>query len=63
MKHLTKFQQVGRVNRHAVQAIEIHVVSNRDRVAHQLFDLWFEQCVAVLILLEIDDQTTKQYSY
>ena len=31
------------MNRDAVRAIEIHVVSNRDRVAHQLFDLWFEQ--------------------
>ena len=36
-------QQLGRVNKTPVLAIEIHVVSNRDRVAHQLFDLWFEQ--------------------
>ncbi|KAK2464629.1 hypothetical protein APHAL10511_003322 [Amanita phalloides] len=35
-------QQVGRVLRSEVKAIELHVVSNRDRVAHQLFDLWFE---------------------
>ncbi|KAF5351219.1 hypothetical protein D9756_008167 [Leucocoprinus leucothites] len=35
-------RQIGRVNRNAALAIEIHVVSNRDRVAHQLFDLWFE---------------------
>lgn len=38
-------QQIGRINKTAVTAIELHVVSNRDRVAHQLFDLWFEQCV------------------
>lgn len=36
-------QQLGRLNRAPVIDIEIHVVSNRDRVAHQLFDLWFEQ--------------------
>lgn len=36
-------QQVGRVNRTPVVGIEIHVVSNRDRVAHELFDLRFEQ--------------------
>ncbi|KAJ6607939.1 RNA-directed RNA polymerase [Mycena sp. CBHHK59/15] len=35
-------KQVGRVNRTPVTGIELHVVSNRDRVAHQLFDLWFE---------------------
>ncbi|KAJ7689926.1 RNA dependent RNA polymerase-domain-containing protein [Mycena rosella] len=35
-------RQVGRVNRTPVTAIELHVVSNRDRVAHQLFDMWFE---------------------
>ncbi|KAF8631095.1 hypothetical protein AX17_005140 [Amanita inopinata Kibby_2008] len=35
-------RQIGRVNRAEVMAIELHVVSNRDRVAHQLFDLWFE---------------------
>jgi hypothetical protein len=44
-KHLSQLyaQQIGRVNKTAVAAIELHVVSNRDRVAHQLFDLWFEQ--------------------
>ncbi|KAJ7636650.1 RNA-directed RNA polymerase [Roridomyces roridus] len=35
-------RQVGRINRTPVTAIELHVVSNRDRVAHQLFDMWFE---------------------
>ncbi|KAF9022945.1 RNA-directed RNA polymerase [Hymenopellis radicata] len=35
-------QNIGRVNRQAINAIELHVVSNRDTVAHQLFDLWFE---------------------
>jgi hypothetical protein len=39
-------QQMGRIWRQPVVAIEIHVVSNRDRVAHQLFDLRFQQCVA-----------------
>lgn len=38
-------QQYGRIYRTAVTSIEIHVVSNRDRVAHQLFDLRFEQYV------------------
>ncbi|KAF9494277.1 RdRP-domain-containing protein [Pleurotus eryngii] len=32
-------RQLGRLNRAPVVDIEIHVVSNRDRVAHQLFDL------------------------
>lgn len=36
-------KQLGRVNRTPITAIELHVVSNRDHVAHQLFDLWFEQ--------------------
>ncbi|KAF8156601.1 RNA-directed RNA polymerase [Crassisporium funariophilum] len=35
-------QNLGKVLRKPVTAIELHVVSNRDRVAHQLFDLWFE---------------------
>ncbi|KAK7050252.1 AAA domain-containing protein, partial [Favolaschia claudopus] len=35
-------KQVGRINRTPVTAIELHVVSNRDRVSTQLFDLWFE---------------------
>ncbi|KAF9261342.1 RNA-directed RNA polymerase [Marasmius fiardii PR-910] len=34
--------QLGRLYRQPVVGIEIHVVSNRDRVSHQLFDLWFE---------------------
>lgn len=36
-------KQIGRIRTTPVIAVEIHVVSNRDRVAHQLFDLWFEQ--------------------
>ncbi|OCH91052.1 RdRP-domain-containing protein [Obba rivulosa] len=35
-------KQCGRINRTPVVAIEIHVVSNRDRIAHQAFDLRFE---------------------
>ncbi|KAJ7166539.1 RNA-directed RNA polymerase [Mycena crocata] len=35
-------RQVGRINRTPVTAIEIHVVSERDRIAHELFDMWFE---------------------
>ncbi|KAI0063600.1 RdRP-domain-containing protein [Artomyces pyxidatus] len=35
-------RQMGRVNRTPVVAVEIHVVSNRDREAHQLFDMRFE---------------------
>ncbi|KAI0782921.1 RNA-directed RNA polymerase [Abortiporus biennis] len=35
-------KQCGRVNRTPVTDIEIHVVSNRDRVGHQMFDLRFE---------------------
>ncbi|KAG5352321.1 hypothetical protein C0989_002856 [Termitomyces sp. Mn162] len=35
-------RQIGRIRTTPVVAVEIHVVSNRDRVAHQLFDLWFE---------------------
>ncbi|KAE9396457.1 RdRP-domain-containing protein [Gymnopus androsaceus JB14] len=35
-------KQMGRVNRTPVMSIEIHVVSNRDRIAHQLFDLRFD---------------------
>lgn len=35
-------RQIGRINKTPVTVIELHVVSNRDRVAHQLFDLWFE---------------------
>ncbi|KDR76562.1 hypothetical protein GALMADRAFT_450547 [Galerina marginata CBS 339.88] len=35
-------RQLGIVNKAPALAIELHVVSNRDRVAHQLFDLWFD---------------------
>ncbi|KAF9237759.1 RNA dependent RNA polymerase-domain-containing protein [Melanogaster broomeanus] len=35
-------QQLGRLNRSPVISMEIHVISNRDRVAHQLFDMYFE---------------------
>ncbi|KAI0028389.1 RdRP-domain-containing protein [Vararia minispora EC-137] len=35
-------KQMGRVYRQPVVGVEIHVVSNRDRVAHQLFDLRFQ---------------------
>ncbi|KIK00426.1 hypothetical protein K443DRAFT_611821 [Laccaria amethystina LaAM-08-1] len=35
-------RQLGRVNRSPLIGIELHVVSNHDRVAHQLFDLWFQ---------------------
>ncbi|KAG8960959.1 hypothetical protein FRC03_005942 [Tulasnella sp. 419] len=34
-------RQIGRINREHVTAVEIHVVSPRDREAHQLFDLRF----------------------
>ncbi|KAI0343647.1 RdRP-domain-containing protein [Trametopsis cervina] len=35
-------RQIGRMNRAPVGSIEIHVVSNRDTVAHQAFDLRFD---------------------
>ncbi|KAL4068636.1 RNA dependent RNA polymerase-domain-containing protein [Scleroderma yunnanense] len=35
-------QQLGRLYRAPVIAMEIHVISNRDRAAHQSFDLYFE---------------------
>ncbi|KAJ3528070.1 hypothetical protein NMY22_g9549 [Coprinellus aureogranulatus] len=35
-------RQLGRLNKGALSKIELHVVSNQDRAAHQLFDLWFE---------------------
>ncbi|KAF8555926.1 RdRP-domain-containing protein [Imleria badia] len=35
-------QQLGRLNKAPVNSIEIHVISNRDRVAHQLFDMYLE---------------------
>ncbi|KAJ4468847.1 RNA dependent RNA polymerase-domain-containing protein [Lentinula aciculospora] len=36
-------KQMGRVNRTPIVSIEIHVVSNRDRLAHLLFDLRFDR--------------------
>ncbi|KIY70984.1 RdRP-domain-containing protein [Cylindrobasidium torrendii FP15055 ss-10] len=33
---------IGRVNKKPLTEIELHVVSNRDTISHQLFDLWFE---------------------
>lgn len=36
-------QQIGRLNKGSLSKIELHVVSNQDREAHQLFDLWYEQ--------------------
>lgn len=44
---LVLLKQLGRINKTPVLSIELHVVSNRDRVAHQLFDLWFEQYVHI----------------
>ncbi|KAF5380175.1 hypothetical protein D9615_006214 [Tricholomella constricta] len=35
-------RQIGQIRSTPVVAIELHVVSNRDRVSHQLFDLWFK---------------------
>ncbi|KAJ3842639.1 RdRP-domain-containing protein [Lentinula raphanica] len=35
-------RQMGRINRTPVASVEIHVVSNRDRIAHELFDLRFD---------------------
>ncbi|KAH6906119.1 RNA-directed RNA polymerase [Coprinopsis sp. MPI-PUGE-AT-0042] len=34
-------RQLGRLNRAPLKDIELHVVSNHDRVAQQLFDLWY----------------------
>ncbi|CAE6465178.1 unnamed protein product [Rhizoctonia solani] len=34
-------RQIGRVQKAQVDTIEIHVVSNRDRIAQERFDLWF----------------------
>lgn len=42
---MRQIQQMGRILRTPVTAIEIHVVSNRDRIAHQLFDLRFQRLV------------------
>ncbi|KAF5370335.1 hypothetical protein D9758_006999 [Tetrapyrgos nigripes] len=50
-KFSTRVQrQIGRLNRTPIIGIEIHVVSNRDRIAHQLFDLWFEHVPTELTL-------------
>ncbi|EKM53816.1 uncharacterized protein PHACADRAFT_125775, partial [Phanerochaete carnosa HHB-10118-sp] len=54
-------QQYGRMNRTPVTSIEIHVVSNRDRVAHQLFDLRFEY-VETEELLHRFDHRPGQYT-
>lgn len=35
-------QQCGRLQRAPVTTLEIHVVSNRDRIGHQAFDLRFD---------------------
>jgi len=43
-----------------ITAVELHVVSNRDRVAHQLFDLWFEQYV--LFSEDLNDLLTPENS-
>ena len=40
LSHIVK--QIGRMNRTPVVTLEIHVVSNRDTVAHQAFDLRFD---------------------
>ncbi|KAG6889600.1 hypothetical protein C0995_016126 [Termitomyces sp. Mi166 len=46
-------RQIGRIRTTPVVAVEIHVVSNRDRIAHQLFDLWFEQFDQQLINTQV----------
>ncbi|TFY74672.1 hypothetical protein EWM64_g9340, partial [Hericium alpestre] len=51
-------QQIGRVNRNPVVSIEIHVVSNRDRVAHQLFDLRFEHVATEEFMKRFGHQET-----
>jgi hypothetical protein len=38
-------RQIGRIQKSQVERIEIHVVSNRDRVAQEAFDLRFSQLV------------------
>jgi hypothetical protein len=43
MRTLTSSQNVGKVNKAAIVEIEIHVVSNKDREAKQIFDQRFEQ--------------------
>ncbi|KAI5119487.1 hypothetical protein M0805_009511 [Coniferiporia weirii] len=43
--------QIGRVNKAHVTAVEIHVVSNRDRVSQQIFDLRFSHVPTEEVLL------------
>ncbi|KDQ12185.1 hypothetical protein BOTBODRAFT_57023 [Botryobasidium botryosum FD-172 SS1] len=50
-----KVQQLGRLHRAPVIGIEIHVVSNRDRVAHEIFDLRFSHVETV--------ETMKRFAY
>ncbi|KAH9833398.1 RNA dependent RNA polymerase-domain-containing protein [Rhodofomes roseus] len=51
-------KQYGRMYRTPVVTIEIHVVSNRDRVAHQAFDLHFEQVPTEEFLKRFDNIPT-----
>ncbi|TFY59052.1 hypothetical protein EVG20_g7930 [Dentipellis fragilis] len=51
-------RQMGRVNRTPVVSVEIHVVSNRDRVAHQLFDLRFEHIATEEFMRRFTHQST-----
>ena len=61
------FQQCGRIWRTPVVNLEIHVVSNRDREAHRVFDLRFEQYVfstinlLTLIILATCSVQTEEY--
>lgn len=43
MKPNSRNQQIGRVNRTPITHVEMHVISNRDRISHQAFDQWFDQ--------------------
>ncbi|CAL1711823.1 unnamed protein product [Somion occarium] len=47
-------RQCGRVNRTPVVSLEIHVVSNRDRIGHQAFDLRFEHVQTEEVLRRFD---------
>ncbi|KAH7094136.1 P-loop containing nucleoside triphosphate hydrolase protein [Auriculariales sp. MPI-PUGE-AT-0066] len=55
-------KQIGRVNRAPVGDIEIHVISNRDRLAHQDFDLRFEHVQTEEILRDKRDPRHYQLS-
>ncbi|KZV92820.1 RNA-directed RNA polymerase [Exidia glandulosa HHB12029] len=46
-------QQIGRLRRTPVVDLEIHVVSNRDRVAQQAFDLRFEHVQTEEVIREV----------